>query len=361
MASTGGGRILGAGGGFGTGLLLLVGGLILKNAQANLLAECSSGLGRFGQAIDPNAASSCSSARELSTLATAGIWVGAALLVIAVGSFIALLIAAGVIASSARSKAAAEPTSKAPVLLPDGSATTTMARPAGRPGALSASGVKGASDASRRHPLWPQILVPVVLLAGGGAAAAGILLHSSHRSPTVASTYGTSQDSGGQPSSVSATASASSQPTQQQAAEALARLLAQSVSDRTSIVNAASDVTQCGPDLNQDPQVFQSAATSRQSLLSQLADLPGSSALPEQMLQALTSAWQASIQADQDFARWAQDEISQGCTQNDHSDPGYQAAVTPDSQATAAKKSFAGFWDPIATQYELPPYQWDQL
>lgn len=169
----------------------------------------------------------------------------------------------------------------------------------------------------------------------------------------------------GDSSAVSATSPAgtpsSAQPPEQQAAESLAALLAQSVTDRSSVVNAVNDVSNCGSGLNQDPATFTSAATSRQNLLSQLARLPGRSALPEPMLQALVHAWQASVQADQDFARWAQDEVSQGCTQNDHADPGYQAAAGPDSQATIDKKSFATAWNPIAARYALSPYQWDQL
>ena len=55
-------------------------------------------------------------------------------------------------------------------------------------------------------------------------------------------------------------------------------------------MNAVSSVSQCEPTLSQDPQVFAGAAASRQRLLSQLASLPGRSALSGQMLQALTGA-----------------------------------------------------------------------
>lgn len=163
------------------------------------------------------------------------------------------------------------------------------------------------------------------------------------------------------PSTPGPASSSPAVPAQQQAADSLAGLLKQSVTDRNSIVQAVNDVNQCGPNLNQDPQIFQSAAASRQNLLSQLANLPQRSALPADMLAALTTAWQNSIKADQDFAQWAQDEISHGCTQNDQSDPGAQAAVGPDNQATASKQAFVSQWNPIATQYGLPTYQWNQL
>jgi hypothetical protein len=44
---------------------------------------------------------------------------------------------------------------------------------------------------------------------------------------------------------------------------------------------------------------------------------------PASMLQDLTTAWQASGEADQGFAKWTQDEISQGCSTNDQSDASY--------------------------------------
>ena len=163
-------------------------------------------------------------------------------------------------------------------------------------------------------------------------------------------------------SSASAPASSpAAQPAQQQAAQSLAGLLAQSVTDRSSIVAAVSDVSQCGPNLHQDPRTFQAAVASRQNLLSRLASLPDRSALPASMLAALTSAWQNSIKADQYYAQWAQDEMSSGCTSNSTSDPNAQAAAGPDTQATTGKKTFVSGWNPIATHYGLPTYQWNQL
>ena len=79
------------------------------------------------------------------------------------------------------------------------------------------------------------------------------------------------------------------------------------------------------------------------------------------MLADLTAAWQASAEADQDFARWTQDEISQGCSTNYQSDAGYQAAAAPDGQATKDKKAFAALWAAIADEYRLPAYQYNQI
>jgi len=99
-------------------------------------------------------------------------------------------------------------------------------------------------------------------------------------------------------------------PPQRQAAQALAVLLAQSGTDRAAVTQAVSAVADCAPGLGQDETIFSNAASSHQALLGKLAALPDRSALPASMLQDLTTAWQASGEADQDFAKWAQDEIS---------------------------------------------------
>jgi hypothetical protein len=126
-------------------------------------------------------------------------------------------------------------------------------------------------------------------------------------------------------------------------------------------VNAASDVSRCGPRLSQDLRIFRDAAASRQRLLAQLRSLPGRSALPAPLLQSLTGAWRASAAADQDYARWTRDESSRRCSRNFQADPGYRAAIGPDGQATADKKTFASRWNAIAAHYGLRSFQWDQL
>ncbi len=146
-----------------------------------------------------------------------------------------------------------------------------------------------------------------------------------------------------------------------QAAQALAALLAQSGTDRAAVTQAVSAVAGCSPGLSQDETIFSNAASSHQALLGKLAALPDRSALPAAMLQDLTAAWQASGQADQDFARWTQDEISHGCSTNYQSDASYQATTVPDDQATKDKKAFAALWTAIANEYGLPSYQYNQI
>ena len=150
-------------------------------------------------------------------------------------------------------------------------------------------------------------------------------------------------------------------PSLRTAAAGLATLLAQTAADRSSIVNAVGAVEGCTATLGQAPQVFQTAAASRQRLLQQLAGLPGRSALPAPMLQELTGAWQASAAVDQDLGRWAQDEVARGCKPGDHTDANFQASAAPDVQATNDKTAFVAMWNAIAAKYGLTRYRTSQL
>jgi hypothetical protein len=150
-------------------------------------------------------------------------------------------------------------------------------------------------------------------------------------------------------------------PSQRAAAARLAALLAQTAADRSAIVGAVGAVEDCTAALGQAPQIFQNSAASRERLLQQLATLPGRSALPATMLQALTGAWQASAAVDTDLGRWAQDEAAKGCQPHDHADASYQASNPPDVQATNDKAAFVSGWDAIAAKYGLTRYQTSQL
>jgi hypothetical protein len=70
-------------------------------------------------------------------------------------------------------------------------------------------------------------------------------------------------------------------PPRQQAAQALAALLAQSGTDRAAVTQAVSAVAGCSPGLSQDETVFSNAAASRQTLLGKLAALADRSAVPD--------------------------------------------------------------------------------
>ncbi len=118
-------------GGSGGGLLFLVVGLVVKHAEANEVSACSSGLGRFGQVLDPGVASSCASAQDLSSMASVLTWIGAIVLVLSVGGFLLSLIGAGAAAAAGKKASAAAPrgTAEARPRLPTPPPATGNAQP----------------------------------------------------------------------------------------------------------------------------------------------------------------------------------------------------------------------------------------
>ena len=213
---------------------------------------------------------------------------------------------------------------------------------------------------SSRKPLIYGLVAGLV----AAVVAAAVLVLSHHPAPTTP-LGGPTISPSVQLSSTPATTQSPTQGTttspQEQAAENLSALLTQSVTDRSSIDAATTDAQNCGPMLAQDPQTLENAATNRQNLLTELANLSGTSNLPPNLIANLTGAWKSSMKADQAYAQYAQDQLSNGCVKNDTSDPGYQAAIGPDGQATTYKQAFVGIWNPLATQYGLPTYQWYEL
>ena len=196
------------------------------------------------------------------------------------------------------------------------------------------------------------VLVVVVVHPFSHPARVVAGLPSSSAADTAASTSAPALA----PSLASPSPSESSSPSQEQAAVSLAALLAQSADDRQAVDNAYNDATVCGPNLSHDAQAFENAASSHRQLLSELAQLPGQSALSPPMLGDLRSAWRASASADDHYATWAQGEEG-GCSAGNQSDPAFQAARAPNLQATASKTAFVQLWNPLAQNYSLTTYQ----
>ena len=206
-------------------------------------------------------------------------------------------------------------------------------------GDLRLAAASGGPGRSRRP------LVLVIVAAALVAVVAGVVIFRAHSGSSAAS----------------GTTPASSQDARRQAAVRLSGLLAQSVTDRAAVIDAAADVRGCGPSLRQDARTFASAASSRQRLLSRLGSLPGRSLLPAAMLPDLTGAWQASAQVDTDLAQWAEGKIAHGCHGNSRSDARLRASYVPEGQATAGKQAFASLWNPVARRYGLTTYQPNQF
>ena len=72
-----------------------------------------------------------------------------------------------------------------------------------------------------------------------------------------------------------------------------------------------------------------------------------------QLKKDLLTALQASLNADNDYLRWARQEQNNGCFPAGNSSA-FNRAGGYDSQAVTAKSTFANEWNPVARQYGLP-------
>ena len=145
-----------------------------------------------------------------------------------------------------------------------------------------------------------------------------------------------------------------------QAAKTLSGLLRQSGTDRTNVIDAYSNVQDCGKNLTQDAQIFRTDAENRRALLAKLTVLPDRSALSSAMLSDLTSGWEASATVDDDLAKWA-DAAAGHCKRGNLNNPSLKASFAYDGPATAGKTAFTKLWNPLARKDGLPTYQNTQI
>jgi hypothetical protein len=202
-----------------------------------------------------------------------------------------------------------------------------------------------------RSPLIPAIAVAAVVVI----AVTAVVLSSSS---SPGSSPGTA--AGGATPTATSSASATSNAEQLHAATALSGLLAQSGTDRAHVIDAVTNVQDCGHNLASDAQIFQADAANRRTLLAKLQALPDRSALSGAMLTDLTNGWQASAKVDDDLAKWAQAAASH-CKGGDKNNRSLQASYTYDGPATDGKMAFTKLWNPLARKDGLPTYQNTQI
>ena len=245
----------------------------------------------------------------------------------------------------------------------------TAPPPSPRPQPPPAAPSRAASGHAQRPSRGPllaigavavAVVAAVVIVVANPFARPGRVAPPPAASATAAGTSAPPSPDPSSPASAPSSAGSSSPPTTEQAATNLALLLAQSANDRQAVNNAYNDAVACGANLSQDARAFAAAASSHRALLQSLARLPGQSELSQPMLSDLKSAWQASVRADDDYARWARGEES-GCSGGNQSDSSFVAATAPNLRATASKSAFIQLWNPLAESYGLTTYAQDNF
>ncbi len=235
--------------------------------------------------------------------------------------------------------------------------------PPGQYGPGGQFGPDGSPIADQKRPLTfgkitlPRSpLVPAIAIGALVVIAVTAVVLSSSSSP--GSSPGTA--TGGATPTAKSSTQALADAQQLQAAKALSGLLAQSGTDRTDVIDAYSNVQDCGKNLTKDAQIFRTDADNRSALLAKLKVLPDRSALSSAMLGDLTSGWQASATVDDDLAKWA-DAAAGHCKGGDMNNPSLKASLAYDGPATDGKVAFTKLWNPLARKDGLPTYQNTQI
>jgi hypothetical protein len=150
-----------------------------------------------------------------------------------------------------------------------------------------------------------------------------------------------------------------------QQAEDLSALLEDSNNSRDAVISAVEDIRSCRQ-LAKAARDLRAAADQRNGLVDRLDELDlGQLPDGEALATALTEAWEASAEADEHYAGWADDARThrgEVCRRGqarhtESTGAGDQASGT----ATQAKERAAGLWNPIAREYGLPERAASQL
>jgi serine/threonine-protein kinase len=150
------------------------------------------------------------------------------------------------------------------------------------------------------------------------------------------------------------------QPTARGEATQMNNLLLESSSSRGNIQPLVTDVQNCG-NVNSDVTAIGDIASERSSELNQAKNLqvsaiPNGASLKSDLMDALS----LSLQIDQDYYHWAQQQLNSSCGTGLDSTY-YEDANNQDPNASAAKANFLDLWDPIASQYNLTQFNDGQI
>ncbi|WSR70501.1 hypothetical protein OG452_20110 [Streptomyces sp. NBC_01197] len=157
---------------------------------------------------------------------------------------------------------------------------------------------------------------------------------------------------------------AAKDPAQPQAV-ALDKLLADSNNSRSAVIAAVGNIRSC-QDLPKAASDLRGAAKQRHALVTRLGALSVDK-LPDhaKLTSALTTGWNASATADEQYADWAHAVAANGKKECKHGHakrtPAAGRGDAASGQATAAKKQASTLWNAIADKYSLTQRRGDQL
>ncbi|MFC8226846.1 hypothetical protein [Streptomyces sp. NPDC057287] len=208
----------------------------------------------------------------------------------------------------------------------------------------------GQDGAPRKRSAAVPLIAAVVIGCAVIGLGAGALMSGGDDSPSDGKQPVSAQSSsGGEPSTQAA------DPAKPQAEE-LDKLLADSNNSRAAVIGAVEKIKSCRA-LDQAATDLKGAAQQRRGLVTRLETLSVDQ-LPAnaELKTSLTKAWQASAEADDHYAAWAEQ------AQNDkkvckggkaRSTDATNKAGVSSSDATIQKRKASGLWNSIAQKYGL--------
>lgn len=227
----------------------------------------------------------------------------------------------------------------------------------GAPAGPTSRGRAGAAGRSRR--LSGPALAGIVI---AGCAVVGLILGAAmtgggeEDGPQAGPAESASPDGGesGQPPAGAGGAEAQ--------AKQLSRLLGDSNASRSAVIRSVENIKKCD-ELGRAARELRQAAQQRNNLVDRLKQLTLDT-LPQyqELTEALTTAWQASAEADRHYAAWADEVAGEGCSGGSApTTDRLSEANAASGEATEAKEQAAGLWNPTARKYGLPERKVTQL
>ena len=204
----------------------------------------------------------------------------------------------------------------------------------------------------RRRPGVIRLTLAVVIAAIAAAVAIGIAVsgRSTTGAPAVSSHAASSPVLS--PAATSAPSSSSASTLASRQAAAVNNLLSSSAATLKALQGAVGEVFHC-TNLSSAVGQIQNVVNQRSREYNQASALSTSALANGAAVKSdLIAALRDSLDADQDFLTWAQQQVHPGCTPAAQSSA-YNAAYNASQQAGVSKKAFIQVWDLVAAQYGI--------
>ena len=244
-------------------------------------------------------------------------------------------------------------------------------QPAAGPGQVSRDSMGGPGAPYPRQPrrrpgvIRLTLAVAAVVIAGGVASGVALTGRSTPGTPAVFSPAVSSPAVSSpavsspavsspvlSPAATSAPPSSSASTLASRQAAAVNNLLSSSAATLKALQGAVGDVFNC-TDLSSAVGQIQNVVNQRNTEYNQASALSTSALANGAAVKSdLIAALRNSLDADEDFLTWAQQQLNPGCTPTAQSSA-YNAAYNASQQAGAAKQAFIQVWDPVAAQYGI--------